>query len=170
METGADEGERAGDHICLLVASPCQPRAWPKHSLQSGWLGDPRHLSSVPPGHCQRASQHLWIKKSWWGKNQSRKSTQSFLPPFYTWGLSAEPDALEQKELVSHLLWKPSSTTSQLCNLGRVLSVLCASVSLSVQWGWDALDIGRWEKSILVRGREWAEGGGWSWVASGAKL
>ena len=48
METGADEGARAGDHICLLVASPYQPRAWPKHSLPSGRLGDPRHLCSAP--------------------------------------------------------------------------------------------------------------------------
>ena len=48
MVTGADEGARAGDHICLLVASPYQPRAWPKHSLPSGRLGDPRHLCSAP--------------------------------------------------------------------------------------------------------------------------
>ena len=48
METGADEGARAGDHVCLLAALPCQPRAWPKHSLPSGRLGDPRHLCSAP--------------------------------------------------------------------------------------------------------------------------
>ena len=129
METGAVEGGRAGDHVCPLVTSPSQLRAWPKHSLLSGWLGDPRQLCLVPPGHHQRASEHPRIKKSWLGKKSEQEEPRVFPSSHFTLG---ETEACsrawmlwsERSRFQTVPLWFLSSTTSQLYNLGQVVLVL----------------------------------------------
>ena len=78
VETGDDEGERAGDHICLLVASPCQPRAWPKHSLPSGRLRDPRLCSAPSISESRNPAE---------GKIRAGRAPSLSFLPFCMWGL-----------------------------------------------------------------------------------